>query len=93
MKKISSLVLLLVLMPAIAMAQEGGFDPLDFLAGLNNIHPALLPIVVMIVAIMKVADCFIKEDKKAEWPASIRKVWDWSLLHVGQSRNKGSVDG
>ena len=62
---------------------------LDALFGLHS----LVPLVAGIIwGAMKIADTQIKESSKAKWNPWGRKLWDWLLLHVGQSRNAGSAD-
>jgi hypothetical protein len=62
---------------------------IDLILGL---HP-LVPLVMGIIwGAMKIADTQIAETTKAEWPTWARKIWDWLLIHVGESRNAGSSD-
>jgi len=88
---------LFLLVPIAAFAQtptnvDVDVDANALLGQLLSIHPSLPAIAVIIWGAMKIADTFISEGKKSAWPKLARTIWDWSLLHVGQSRNAGSAD-
>ena len=83
------LIAFLALFPLVSQADDMVGSVVD---GLGGLHPAVLPAMGIIWGIMKVADIFISEDKKAKWPGWFRKGWDSFLLHIGKSRNAGSPD-
>lgn len=93
------LIVSLVTFASAALAQQGAIpdpypmpDPSAIPEAILGLHPSVWPIIAIVYFAMQVADSYIPEESKAQWPAMVRQGWDWVLRNVGQSRNAGSVD-
>jgi len=67
-------------------------DPSPIIGLVSGLHPMAPTIMLVVYFIAQVADSYMPESIKSEWPPILRQLWDWLLRNVGESRNALSAD-